>query len=292
MFSKINNITIKVNEPLGNHCSFKVGGNAKYFIVAHTVDALLDCLETCKRHSIPHKLIGGGSNILFDDLGYNGAIIKYDENTKLIKNGLLQASSGCSLNELIQFCKSCNLGGFEFCVGVPAMLGGAIVNNLGAYSQEISAYIQHVTILQNNKIKYLTNRDCKFKYHSSALQSQKLIVLGATFNLPLQNSQTTQTKMLQYFEKRKNSQPLNLPNAGSIFKRSENVIPAKLIDECGLKGTTIGGAQISTKHAGFIVNVENAKSKDIINLINLIKIKIYEKYSINLINEIEYISYL
>lgn len=292
MFSKINNITLKLNEPLSKHCSFKIGGNAKYFIAAHSVDALLDCLETCKQHSIPHKLIGGGSNILFDDLGYHGAIIKYDDNTKLIKNGLLQASSGCSLNELIQFCKTYNIGGLEFSVGVPAMLGGAIVNNLGAYNQEISTYIQHVTILKNNRIKYLTKHDCKFDYHSSGLQNQKLTVLGATFALPYQSSQTTQFKMLQYFEKRKNSQPLNFPNAGSIFKRTENIIPAKLIDESGLKGTTIGGAQISNKHAGFIVNIGNAKCNDIINLINLIKNKIYEKYSTNLINEIEYIPYL
>ena len=150
MFSKINNITLKLNEPLSKHCSLKIGGNAKYFILAHTVDALLDCLEVCKQHSVNHKIIGGGSNILFDDLGYNGAIIKYDENTKFMKNELLHASSGCSLSELIQFCKNCDLAGFEFAVGVPAMLGGAIVNNLGAYNQEMSTYIQYVTVLKNN----------------------------------------------------------------------------------------------------------------------------------------------
>lgn len=292
MFSKINNITLKVNEPLSKHCSFKVGGNAKYFVQIHTVDALLDCLEICKKHSLPHKIIGGGSNLLFDDLGYNGAIIKYDDNSKFIKNKLLHASSGCSLTELIQYCKTFDLGGFEFCVGVPAQLGGAIVNNLGAYNQEISTYIQHITILKNNQLQYLSKDDCNFNYHCSSLQNSNLIVLGATFNLPSQSNQLTQLKMLQYFEKRKNSQPLNLPNAGSVFKRTENIIPAKLIDDAGLKGVNIGGAQISTKHAGFIVNTGNAKSKEIINLINLIKNKIYEKYLIDLIVEIEYIPYL
>ena len=176
MFSKINNITLKINEPLSQHCSFKIGGNAKYFVAAHTIDALLDCLDTCKQHSLPFKLIGGGSNILFDDFGYSGAIIKYDNNTKFIKNGLLHASSGCSVPELIQYCKIFDLGGLEFSVGVPAMLGGAIINNLGAYNQEISNYIQHVTVLQNNQIKYLSKNDCKFDYHSSGLQNKNLII--------------------------------------------------------------------------------------------------------------------
>ena len=139
---------------------------------------------------------------MFDDLGYSGAIIQYDDNTKFIKNGLLHASSGCTLSELIQYCKNFDLGGLEFSVGVPAMLGGAVVNNLGAYNQEISSYIQYVTVLNNNQILYLTNSDCKFNYHSSNLQNKKLIVLGATFDLPFQSSQITQTKMLQYFDKR------------------------------------------------------------------------------------------
>lgn len=292
MFSSVNNITFKINEPLSRHCSFKVGGNAKFFVIAHSIDALLDCLEICKKHSIKYQIIGGGSNILFDDLGYNGLIIKYDDNTILFKNDLLQASSGCTMTELIQYCKKFQLGGFEFTIGVPAMLGGAIVNNFGAYNQEISTYIKHITILKNNQIKYLSKEECNFNYHSSNLQNQKLIVLGATFSLPYQNIELTQKKMLQYINKRKDSQPLNLPNAGSIFKRTTDIIPAKLIDQAGLKGTTVGGAQISNKHSGFIVNIGNAKSKDIITLINLIKNKIYQKYSVDLINEIEYLSYL
>lgn len=292
MFSKINNITYSPHELLSKHCTFKVGGNAKYFISAHNIDALLDTLYTCKQHSINHKIIGNGSNLLFDDLGYNGAIIKYDDNFKQIKNGLLQASSGCSMAELIQYTQQYNLGGFEFAIGIPAQLGGAIVNNLGAYNMEISTHLQQVTILQNNHIVYLNKNDCDFKYHSSNLQNSKSIILGATFNLPHQDKHISQEKALNYFTKRKNSQPLNLPNAGSIFKRTEEIIPAKLIDETGLKGLTIGNAQISTKHAGFIVNLGNAKCSDILNLIKIIKNKIYEKYSINLIEEIEYLPYL
>lgn len=291
MFSKINNITILKNEPLANHCSFKVGGKAKFFIMAHEIDSLLDVLHICNQHSINHKIIGGGSNILFDDLGFNGAIIFYDNDFKQIKDGKLQASSGCDLSRLIQYTKQFNLGGFEFSVGVPAKLGGAIVNNLGAYNQEISTYIDYVSVLKNNQILYLAKQDCNFNYHSSKLQNDNSIILGATFNLPFQNKIITQQKCIDFFSKRNNSQPLNFPNAGSIFRRTEHVIPAKLIDDLGLKGLRIGDAQVSTKHAGFIVNLGNAKSKEILNLIKIIKNKIHEKYYIELCLEIEHLPY-
>lgn len=291
MFSKINNITHLKNEPLSKHCSFKVGGNAKHFVCTHTVDSLLDVLHTCKQHSIRHKIIGGGSNMLFDDLGFDGLIIKYDDNTINFKNQILQASSGCSLGQLIQYTRHLNIGGLEFAIGVPAQLGGAIVNNLGAYNHEISTYISHVTILKNNQIVYLSKNDCNFNYHSSSLQNQNCIVLGATFNLPHQDKSTTQQKALECLTKRKNAQPLEFPNAGSIFRRTENIIPARLIDEAGLKGLQVGNAKISTKHAGFIINLGNAKSQEILKLTEIIKNKIYEKYNIKLQLEIEYLPY-
>lgn len=291
MFSKINNIIYLKNEPLSKHCSFKIGGNAKHFVSVRDIDALLDVLHICKQHSIKHKIIGGGSNILFDDLGYDGVIIKYYDSTINFKNGILQASSGCSLSQLIQYTQQFNLGGFEFAVGVPAQLGGAIVNNLCAYDQEVSTYIDRITILKNKQILYLTRNDCNFRYHSSNLQKQNVVVLGATFNLPRQDKVTTQQKASQHFSKRKNSQPLEYPNAGSIFKRTDNIIPARLIDELGLKGLQIGNAQISNKHAGFIINSGNAKCKEVLKLIEIIRDKIYEKYKTVLELEVEYLPY-
>ena len=292
MFSNINHIILKTNEPLSNHNTIKIGGNAKFFISTLTIDALLDTLHICNQHSIPFKIIGNGSNLIFDDKGFSGAIIKYENNFKQIKDNILQSSSGCPLSDLISYTRQNNRGGFEFCIGVPAQLGGAIINNLGAYNQEISTYIQHITILKNNQIIYLTKEDCNFKYHSSNLQNQKIIILGATFNLPYQDKRSTLQKSLDYFTKRKNSQPLEYPNAGSVFKRENNFVPAKLIDELGLKGLRVGDAQISTKHAGFIVNLGNAKYAEILKLIEIIKIKIYEKYNIILNNEVEFVAYL
>ena len=292
MFSKINNITFLKNEPLSKYCSFKIGGNSRYFICAHNIDALLDVIYMCKQHSINYKIIGGGSNMLFDDLGYNGAIIRYDDNFKQIKDNKLYASSGCNLSELISFIQQYNLSGLEFAIGVPAKLGGAIINNLGAYNQEICTYIEHITILRKKQIVYLTKSDCKFDYHVSNLQHSDDIVLSAIFNLPFQDKIVTRTKALEYFNKRKKSQPLDLSNAGSIFKRHDDIIPAKLIDEARLKGLSVNNAQVSTKHAGFIVNLGEAKCKDVLKLIEIIKNKIYEQYNISLQLEIEYVPYI
>ena len=291
MFSKINNIVVLKNEPLSKHCSFKVGGNAKYFILVHNIDALLDVLNMCRQHSVKFKIIGGGSNILFDDKGYNGAIIKYIDDTIFLKNDILYASSGCSISQLIQYTTQNNLGGFEFSVGVPALLGGAIVNNLGAYDNEISTHIEHITMLRNNRIMYLHKDDCNFNYHTSNFQHGKDIILSATFNLPYQDNDIAKTKLKDYLLKRTKSQPLEYPNAGSIFRRTNNVIPAQLIDTANLQGFTIGYAQISTKHAGFIINLGNATSKNILDLIKHIHQTIFDKYSVHLSPEIEYIPY-
>lgn len=292
MFSKIKNIKQLINEPLKNYSSFKIGGNAKYLIMANTADSLIEVIYTCKQHSLPFKIIGNGSNMLFDDLGYNGAIIKYSNDYIKLKNNCLQVSSGCSINELITFTHQHNLCGFEFAVGVPAQVGGAVANNLGAYQEEFSTYISQVTILKNGHLSYLKKHDCNFDYHCSRFQKGDEIVLGITFQPPKQDKAISQQKMFDFFNQRKSKQPLNLPNAGSIFKRLDNLSPAKLIDDANLKGTTIGDAQISTKHAGFIVNIGNAKSNDVLNLINLIKIKIFEKYNIDLQLEIEHLPYL
>ncbi len=291
MFSNIYNISYLKNEPLANHCTFKVGGNAKHFIFANNIESLLEVLEKCRQHSINHKIIGGGSNILFDDMGFNGAIIVYNNSLKQIDENLLYANSGCITNELISYCMQQSLGGLEFCAGIPTRLGGAIVNNFGAHNRQISDFVEQVTVLRNNRLAYLNFADCKFSYHSSVFQNSSDIILAAILKLPRQDKLTTQTNIINFINKRKISQPMEYPSAGSIFKRTENIIPAKLIDECGLKGFSINNAEISTKHAGFIINKGQASSKDIFTLIEIIKQKIYQKYNILLELEVEYLPY-
>lgn len=291
MFLNISNCTTLLNEPLKNHCSFNIGGNAKFFISTHSIDALLDVLNLCNKHCIKYKIIGNGSNLLFDDKGFDGAIIKYDNSRIKLQNNILHASAGIELSALLQYCLNNSLGGLEFSVGVPAQLGGAIINNLGAYDQEISTYIQHITILKNNHIIYLTKDECDFNYHLSNLQHSNNIILASSFNLPTQDKDIIQTKMIHNFKSRSNSQPLNFPNAGSVFKRSGNIVPPQLIDNAGLKGLCVNNAEVSTKHAGFIINKGHATCKDVLALIEIIKHKIFEKYGVQLTLEIEYVSF-
>lgn len=291
MFKKINNVTCFKNEPLSNFCTFQIGGNAKYVVLAYNIDALLDTINTCLQHNMKYKIIGSGSNILFDDLGYNGTIIKYVDSYKKLADNALYTSSGNHLSDLIQYTSSNNLSGLEFAIGVPAQLGGAIINNLGAYNHNIGSLIQYVTVLRGKHIVYLTQDECGFAYHKSSLQYGEDIVLSAIIHLNPSNKAQILSDTKQFFAKRTSTQPLHYANAGSIFRRMDNIIPAKLIDELQLKGTRVGGAQISTKHAGFIVNLGEATSKDVLQLINIIQFKIYQKYNISLELEIEYLPF-
>lgn len=291
MFSNIFNITYLKNEPLKKHSTFKIGGPAKYFIYTHSLDSLLDVLYKCHQHSIKYKVIGGGSNLLFDDTGFDGTIITYDNHSMQIDGNTLYANSGCHISDIIRYTHQYQLSGFEFCVGVPSKLGGAIVNNFGAYNHQISNCVEQVTVLRNNGLVYTKPDDCDFTYHTSIFQTNGDIILAAVFNLESQNKDVSKTKMLEYLSKRKASQPLEFPSAGSVFKRAENLIPAQLIDKCGLKGMTINDAEVSTKHAGFIINKGQAKSKDVLTLIELIKQEVYKKHNVLLEPEIEYISY-
>ncbi len=291
MFKRINNITYLKDEPLRNLCTFQIGGNAKYIVLAHNIDALLDTINVCIQHNIKYKVIGNGSNILFDDLGYNGTIIKYVDSHKKIRDNALYASSGAYLSELVQYTSDNCLSGLEFAVGVPAQLGGALVNNLGAYNHDIGSLIQYVTVLRDKCIVYLNKSDCNFNYHTSIFQNNSDIILAAILTLSPSNTPSIKSKIQEYLIQRTSTQPLQYANAGSIFRRTDKIIPAKLIDELQLKGTRVGAAQISTKHAGFIVNLDGATCKDVLQLIDIIKSRVYEKYNINLELEIEYLPF-
>lgn len=290
MFNKIHNIILNKNEPLNRHCTFNIGGDCDFFIQTKNTNSLIDVIYTCEQHNIPYKVIGNGSNLLFDDNGFKGVIIQYINDTIQYKDDILSISSGADLSTIIQYCLNHNIGGFEFAIGVPCKLGGAIINNLGAYNHSISDNLTNIAILKNKHLVFLNKSDCEFAYHSSNIDKNN-IILSANFTPPRQNRELTQFKAQQYINKRIISQPLKYPNAGSIFKRNNNLIPAKLIDNAGLKGLRVGDAQVSVKHSGFIVNRGNAKSKDVLKLIELIKADIFEKYTTTLELEIEYLPF-
>lgn len=289
-----NNIKFQQGASLKNYCTFRIGGKAKFLYIVYTTNQLLEMCKYCKKHNISYKIIGMGANLLFDDKGFNGAIIVNKSNNLTFENNsLIVADSGVNVSSLIVQCALRNLGGMESLAGIPATVGGAIFNNLGAFDCSISDHIEYVECYLKNDFEnkiILSKNDCLFSYRNSIFKSNNFIITKVKFKLLNKPRSLIHQQILLYTEKKKQSQPLNYPSAGSVFKRCE-IIPSKVIDELGLKGTCIGGAKISTKHAGFIVNTNNASSNDVKSLISLIKNKVYDETGKTIDLEIEVVDF-
>ena len=283
--------TLKVNEPMKNHTSFKVGGNADIFINVANENELLKIIELINKSDLPLTIVGNGTNLLVKDSGIRGITLKYCEDSYELNDNSVNVSAGMLNSKLSYILLENNIGGFEFASGIPGSIGGAIYMNAGAFGSEIKNIVQNVTFLDLNDKKIYTynNTDCKFDYRKSVFQNKNTIILSTILNLHNEEKENIKSKMDEYLEKRKLTQPIDKPSAGSTFKRNENYITAKLIDEAGLKGYKIGGAEVSTKHAGFIVNDGDATAEDILNLIDYVKKVIYEKYNVNIENEVRII---
>ena len=283
---------IYINEPMSKHTSFKIGGPAECFIKAQNIEQLKNILEYAKKENIKLTIIGNGSNILVSDQGIQGIVLKIDtekleekiEDEKII----LTVGSGVKLGALAQKCLKEEITGLEFASGIPGTIGGAIRMNAGAHGREMKDVIKTVKCLDYyGNEKTFTNEEMNFGYRTSILKTEKYIVTEVEIELDKGNSEEIKEKMDMYKEKRKNSQPLEYPSAGSTFKRGEDFITAKLIDEAGLKGTKVGDAEVSRKHGGFIINKGNATASDILELVQIIKNKIYEKYQKKIELEVE-----
>lgn len=282
---------IKTNISLKDYCTFKIGGKAKYLIIASNRQELINAVKLCKEKSIKYKVIGLGANLLFDDLGYNGAIIVNRSNKiRFYKNSVFM-DSGVNVSNLISKCIKKNLSGIEKLIGIPSTVGGAIVNGMGAFDVNFFDYVDYVEVLDNNllNILKLKKEHCKFGYRTSVFKTDKRIIVGAKLNLNTNYCQIKQN-MLEALSKKIASQPLNQASAGSVFKRTD-VVPAKIIDELGLKGKKINDACISNKHAGFIVNLGSATSKDVKELIQFIGCYVNKTHNILLEKEIEYVDF-
>lgn len=281
---------IYVEEPMSKHTSFKTGGNADFFVKAYSVEEIKSILKISKENNIPLFILGNGTNLLVKDEGYRGIVlqikledIKIEGNVAIIQSGVKNAVLSKKLTDN-------SLSGFEFASGIPGTIGGAIKMNAGAYGGEIKDIVSEVTYMDyNGNIHTISNLECEFGYRSSRFFREKAIILEAKLDLEKGNKEEIQNKVNELLKQRKEKQPLEYPNAGSTFKRGENYITAKLIDECGLKGYTIGGAQVSEKHAGFIVNKNNATSTDILNLIEYVQQVVKEKTGEEIKLEIEVI---
>lgn len=289
MFENIQNVLVYQNEPLYKYSTFRIGGPAEYVVVVQDEDRLVEVIERCVSTEKKFKIIGRGSNLLFADKGYDGVVIVNRTNQLNREGDKVEVSSGININTLNIFCAKNGLSGLEFSFGVPSTIAGAIHNNLGCFNHSISELIDSVKIFDGNDLIVMQNEDCQFDYRKSIFTDKELYIISAILKFDYDIPEKIKMRMQNYFEQKSKSQPLDMPSAGSIFKRTGDAIPSKLIDELGLKGTRIGGAMISTKHAGFIVNVDNAKSDDVLALIKLIEERIFFNYNVLVQTEIEYV---
>ena len=280
------------NSSLARHSSFRIGGAADIALFPKSSDELCQALSLLRVQEVPLMIIGNGSNVVFSDEGYRGAVVFTGKCRKVeIKEDCICADAGVSLSALASFARDESLSGLEFAFGIPGTLGGAVYMNAGAYGgsmSDICIFSEYYDI-NTGEIHKLSNIEQCFDYRKSIYQSHpERIILGATLKLQKGNQDAITEQMHAYFEKRKNSQPLEFPNVGSVFKRPEGHFAGKLIEDCGLKGLTIGGAQVSQKHAGFIVNVGGATCEDVKRLVEQIKTTIMQQTGVELECEIKF----
>ena len=270
------------NEPMSAHCSFRIGGPVRALGVPQDVTGLTKLCYLLKKHELAPYLLGNGTNILFPDEGLKDLFILSTEKlTKLflLPDGAIYAEAGVSLAKLAGFAQQNGLTGLEFASGIPGSVGGGLMMNAGAYGGELKDAAESVVIhfLPEQAIYELSNEQCAFGYRSSFFQKMPgCVIVSAVFRLQKGDPEEIAAKMRELNAKRREKQPLDLPSAGSAFKRPEGGFAAALIDEAGLKGYTIGGAQVSEKHAGFVVNIGGASSHDVHELMRHIRRTVYE----------------
>ena len=282
---------IYINEPMSKHTSFKIGGPAEIFIKVNEIKDLQSVLKISKENNIPITVIGNGSNVLVSDEGIKGIVVKIEfEKIEIEENEILKVGSGVKLAFLAQKCLKEELEGFEFASGIPGTIGGAIRMNAGAHGSEMKDIVKKITCMtRDGKIQVISNEEAKFEYRNSIFSQNDYIILEAEIQLRKGNPEEIRSKMDEYATYRKEKQPIEYPSAGSTFKRGNDFITAKLIDECGLKGYQIGGAQVSEKHAGFIINKGNATAEDVKQLMKYVEEQVYNKFGKKIEPEIEII---
>ncbi len=291
-FKSILGKNCKTGELLKEHTTFKVGGECRFFLTPATEEELKLCMDIVRRDNLKYYILGKGSNILADDRGYDGVIIS----TVCLNNDIkhegtvIEASAGMGLDKISDYAMENSLTGFEFACGIPGSLGGAIVMNAGAYGGEMSNVLMEVKVLcPDGSIKWKDVSELELGYRKSNILANKEIVLAAKLKLAYGNKDEIRAQIEDLNNRRSDKQPLEYPSAGSTFKRPEGYFAGKLIDDAGLRGFRLGGAAVSQKHCGFVINYDNASSDDIKNLIEHIKANVYEKFGVKLECEVRMI---
>ena len=278
------------DEPMCKHTSLKLGGTADIFVVVDTIEELKNILNTAKNNNVAITCIGNGTNLLVKDNGIRGITVKLNLKNVKVTGEKMDAEAGVPIPVLAKIAYENSLSGLEFASGIPGTVGGAIKMNAGAYGGEFKNIVMETTYLDSElNLKTIQNQEHKFSYRYSIFNETNDIIISTKLKLKKEKQEIIKKTMDENSLKRKEKQPINFPNAGSVFKRKNEYIPAEIIDKCGLKGYNIGDAYVSELHAGFIVNKGNATATDVINLIEYIKRTVNKKYGIELELEIKII---
>lgn len=274
---------ILINEPIKNHTSIKIGGPADYLISPSSIEDFVAVLSYIKKASIPYYVMGNGSNIFASDVGYRGAIIKVSKKMDHIHiaGNTVRAEAGVSLAKLAGAIASKSLTGFEFASGIPGTLGGAVFMNAGAYGGEMKDVLDSVKVIdETGSILRVKADDLDLSYRHSLIQEKSWVVVEASMTFEIGDKDQIKAKMLDFNGRRKEKQPLDLPSAGSAFKRPVGYYAGKLIMDAGLSGYRVGGVSVSTKHCGFIVNDKNGTADDLVKLIEYIKSEVFRQFDV------------
>ena len=283
---------IKKNISLKDYTTFKIGGSAQYFFIAQRKEDLVKAVALAKEKEIPYFILGGGSNLLVSDQGYQGLAIKNEITEIEFFSSKIICGGGVRLSSLMNLATEKELTGLEWAVAIPGTVAGAIYGNAGAFGQSIQDIIKEVEVFdsQDLTIKTFKKEECSFSYRESIFKKEKnLIILSVTLELKKGEGEKIKSKIKEHLEYKKKNHSWDYPSAGSVFKNPTGFFAAELIDKCGLKGKRINQAMVSEKHANFILNLGGAKEKDVKKLIELIKKEVKNKFKIDLVEEIQYL---
>ena len=285
---------VLVNEPMASHTTFRIGGPADYFVMPETVEEVAAVLKLCKEEEMPYFILGNGSNLLVGDKGFRGVVIQLYKNFDelQIEGTTVTAKSGAMLIRVAKESGKSGLTGLEFASGIPGTIGGAMVMNAGAYGGEMKDVVTAVTVLtKDGKIKTLTGEEMKFRYRGSVVEDEGYIVLEAVMELKEGNLEEIQARIDELSVQRKTKQPIEYPSAGSTFKRPEGYFAGKLIQDAELRGYRVGGAQVSEKHCGFVINRGQATAEQVAALIDTVREQVMQKFGVLLEPEVRYLGF-
>ena len=281
---------IRTDEPMKAHTTFRIGGPAKYFVIPETKEEIKEIIECCKKAKMPYYILGNGSNLLVSDKGYEGVVIQIFKNLNAIQleGNLILAQAGAILSSVANKALEAGLTGFEFAAGIPGTLGGACVMNAGAYGGEMKDVLEHVVVLtEEGEFITIPKEELELGYRTSIIAKKNYVVLEALIRLSEGDKEAIKARMDELKVQRTTKQPLEYPSAGSTFKRPEGYFAGKLIQDAGLRGFQVGGAQVSEKHCGFVINKDQATAADVAELMRQVSLKVKEQFGVELEAEVK-----